>query len=59
MDNAWTVKAAKYRNRAAEMRALADQLKNTEHKRMVLKAAEDYDKMAENAERAADPISRR
>jgi hypothetical protein len=43
-------KAAKYRERAAEMRSLAGNLKNEQHKRLVLKAAENYENMAENAE---------
>ena len=51
MDDQWTAKAAKYRDRAAEMRALADQLKSEEHKRLVLKAAEDYENMADRVER--------
>lgn len=51
MDDGPAAKAAKYRERAAEMRALADQLKSEEHKRLVLKAAEDYETMAERVER--------
>lgn len=51
MDDGPAAKAAKYRDRAAEMRALADQLKSEEHKRLVLKAAEDYENMAERVER--------
>lgn len=51
MDDGPAAKAAKYRERAAEMRALADQLKSEEHKRLVLKAAEDYEIMADRVER--------
>lgn len=51
MEDGPAAKAAKYRGRAAEMRALADQLKSEEHKRLVLKAAEDYEIMADRVER--------
>jgi hypothetical protein len=52
-------KAAKYRERATEMRSLAGQLKNEHHKWLVLKAAEDYEKLAERAEQEAARRSRR
>lgn len=51
MNNEPAAKAAMYRERAAEMRLLAKQLKNEHHKRLVIEAAENYEKMAETAER--------
>lgn len=40
-------KANMYRVRADEMRTLADQLKNEEHKRLLFESAENYEKLAE------------
>lgn len=59
MDDEPAAKAAKYRGRATEMRALATQLKSEEHKRLVLKAAEDYENMADRVEKDAEGRSRR
>jgi hypothetical protein len=39
-----------WRDRAAEMRILADEMKDVDAKTMMLKLAEDYDKLAERAQ---------
>ena len=41
---------AHWRQRAEEARAIADQMNDPESKRMMLKVAEDYDRLAERAE---------
>ena len=46
-----------WRDRAAEMRLLSDEIKDLEAQRMMLKLANDYDKLADRAEdRAARDI---
>jgi hypothetical protein len=42
-----------WRRRAEEMRAFAKELKDTESTGAALRAADDYDKLAEKAERRA------
>ena len=42
--------AKHWRDRAAEMRALSDDIKNLDAQRMMLKLANDYDKLANRAE---------
>jgi len=42
--------AKHWRDRAAEMRALSDQIKDPQAQRMMLKLANDYDKLADRAE---------
>ena len=39
-----------WRDRAAEMRVLSDQIKDLDAQRMMLKLANDYDKLADRAE---------
>jgi len=49
-----------WRKRAAQMRALADWMKDAETQRMMLKLANDYDKLADRAEsRAPKPPEQR
>ncbi len=43
--------ARNWRMRAAETRALADEMKETEPKAMMLKIADDHDRLAEWAEK--------
>jgi hypothetical protein len=43
-------KAGIYRDRAGELRALADQLKCEEHKRLLLGSADNYERLAEGME---------
>ena len=46
-----------WRDRAANMRVLSDEIKDLEAQRMMLKLANDYDKLADRAEdRAARDI---
>jgi hypothetical protein len=46
-----------WRDRAAKMRVLSDEIKDLEAQRMMLKLANDYDKLADRAEdRAARDI---
>lgn len=40
--------AAKYRERAKELRELADKTVNEHHRKLLLESAEKYEKMAEN-----------
>jgi hypothetical protein len=48
-----------WRERAAQMRALADWMEDAETQRMMLKLANDYDKLADRAEsRAPQPPER-
>jgi hypothetical protein len=42
--------AKHWRRRAAEMRVLSDEIKNLDAQRMMLKLANDYDKLADRAE---------
>ena len=42
--------AKHWRDRAAEMRLLSDEIKDLEAQRMMLKLANDYDKLADRAE---------
>ena len=53
MDNG-PAKAAIYRERASEMRSLADQLKNEHHKQLVLESAANYERMADSAAKEAE-----
>lgn len=46
--------AEHWRGRAAEMRALAEAMKDVETKERVLKLADDYDKLAERADLRTD-----
>ena len=39
-----------WRDRAAEMRVLSDEIKDSKAQRMMLKLANDYDKLADRAE---------
>jgi len=39
-----------WRDRAAEMRVLSDEIKDLDAQRMMLKLANDYDKLADRAE---------
>jgi hypothetical protein len=45
--------AKHWRDRAAEMRALSDKIKDSQAQRMMLKLANDYDKLADRAEERA------
>jgi hypothetical protein len=48
--------AKHWRDRAAEMRVLSDEIKDPQAQRMMLKLANDYDKLADQAEdRATRP----
>jgi len=51
--------AKHWRDRAAEMRVLSDEIKDPQAQRMMLKLANDYDKLADGAEdrTARDGIS--
>ena len=42
--------AKHWRDRAAEMRVLSDEIKDPQAQRMMLKLANDYDKLADRAE---------
>jgi hypothetical protein len=43
--------ACRYRTRARELRALAEQIDNSESRRLLLSVANEYDAMAERASR--------
>ncbi len=45
--------AKHWRDRAAEMRVLSDEIKDPQAQRMMLKLANDYDKLADRAEERA------
>ena len=51
--------AKHWRDRAVEMRVLSDEIKDPQAQRMMLKLANDYDKLADRAEdrKARDGIS--
>ena len=49
-------RAAKYLERAAELRALADELKSDYHKQLLRNSAEHYEKMAEVESEAAEHV---
>lgn len=51
-------RAAAYLERAAELRALANQLKSEHHKQLLRNSAEHYDIMAEIEELAAERQNR-
>lgn len=45
-----------WRDRAAEMRALADMMKEADAQAIMTRLADDYDNMADRAQRGADGL---
>jgi len=53
--SSWYAAAHNWRMRAAETRALADEMKEAEPKAIMLRIAADYEKLAEWAEKISTP----
>jgi len=51
VSQALSIDPKRWRDRAAEMRALADTMKNPKAASIMLHLAEDYDRLADRAER--------
>jgi len=55
-NSSWYGAARNWRMRAAETRALADEMKETEPKAIMLRIAADYEKLADWAEKNSTPF---
>ena len=55
VNTAMETKAERYRQRAVELRAIADQVMDLKARSTLLDVAEDYERMAQTAENTARP----